>query len=54
MSKGTKLRTVRVEDDLWAAAKERAEIDNRTVRDVVRDVVREALTMYALTERTPA
>ncbi|WP_169846784.1 hypothetical protein [Rhodococcus marinonascens] len=50
MSKGTKLRTVRVEDDLWAAAKERAEIDNRTVSDVVR----EALTMYALTERTPA
>ena len=48
MSRGTKLRTVRVADDLWDAAREKAVADNRTLTDVVR----EALTNYARGERT--
>jgi len=39
----TKQRAIRVDDDLWEAAKERAELEQRTVSDIVRI----ALTQYA-------
>ncbi|MDH6282833.1 ribbon-helix-helix protein, CopG family [Prescottella agglutinans] len=42
MSKGTTLRNIRISDELWEAAKLRAEAEGRTVSDVVR----EALTAY--------
>jgi len=39
----TKQRAIRVDDELWEAAKERAELEQRTVSDIVRI----ALTQYA-------
>lgn len=36
MPPGTTLRNIRVADDLWAAAQERAERDGTTVSDAVR------------------
>jgi hypothetical protein len=42
MSKGTIIRNFRVADELWTAAREKAESDGRNVSDVLR----EALTTY--------
>lgn len=39
MSKGTKLRTIRIGDELWEAAKQRAEDDGRALSDVVRELL---------------
>lgn len=36
MSKGTTLRNVRVSDDLWQAAQERAEAEAMNVSEVIR------------------
>ena len=39
MSKGTPLRNVRIPDDVWAAAKAKAERQGRNVSDVIRDLL---------------
>ena len=49
MSNGTKIRGVRVPEDLWRAAKTRAAKDGLRVSDVVRD----ALTNYTREAATP-
>lgn len=41
MSKGTKIRGIRIDDDLWKAATERAEKVGKSVSDVIRDALRE-------------
>ena len=33
-------RTIRVEDELWKAAQEKARVEGRTVSDVIRDRLR--------------
>lgn len=33
-------RTIRVDDDLWRAAQEKAKAEGRTVSDVIRDRLR--------------
>lgn len=37
---GTKLRNVRVEDELWLPAKTKAESEGRTLSDVIREALR--------------
>ena len=37
---GTKLRNVRVEDELWLPAKEKAASEGRTLSDVIRQALR--------------
>jgi hypothetical protein len=39
VSKGTTRRSVRIEDELWAAAKRDAETTGQTVSDVIRDAL---------------
>lgn len=41
MPRGTRLRNVRVPDEVWQAAKERAEENGETVSDVVRRALEE-------------
>ena len=41
MPRGTTLRNVRVDADLWDAAKERAEENGETVSDVIRRALAE-------------
>lgn len=36
----TPLRTIRVDDDLWRKAQQRAEAEGRTVSDIVREALR--------------
>lgn len=40
MSKGTKVRTVRVEDALWDAAQAKAVADGDNISAVIRDALR--------------
>lgn len=37
----TPTRTIRVSDELWAAVKEKAALDNRTVTDVIIEALKE-------------
>ena len=37
MSKGTKVRTVRIDDALWDAAKAKAETKETSLSEVIRD-----------------
>lgn len=37
MSKGTKIRTVRIDDALWDAAKAKAEGEGTNLSEVIRD-----------------
>lgn len=37
----TPTRTIRVADELWAAVKEKAALDNRTVTDVIIEYLKE-------------
>lgn len=41
MSKGTKIRGIRIDDDLWNAATERAAKFGKSVSDVIRELLRE-------------
>lgn len=41
MPPGTTLRNVRVSDDLWDAALRRAEQDNTTVSEVIRELLQQ-------------
>lgn len=41
MSKGTKIRGVRIDDDLWQRATERAAENGKSVSDVIRELLRE-------------
>lgn len=41
MSKGTKIRGVRIDDDLWAAATAKAEKVGKDVSTVIREFLRE-------------
>lgn len=43
MSKGTTRRTVRIDDGLWVAARDKAEAEDRDVSDVIRELLREWL-----------
>lgn len=40
-SRGTIHRTVRIEDALWTAAKEKAATEGRTVSEVIRELLEE-------------
>lgn len=40
MSKGTTHRTVRVDDELWLAAKAKAEAEGENLSDVIREALR--------------
>lgn len=40
MSKGTKIRTVRIDDALWDAAKAKADMDGDNLSEVIRDALR--------------
>jgi len=40
MARGTKLRAVRIDDALWAAALEKAAAEGRTLSDVIRSYLR--------------
>jgi len=40
MSKGTTRRTVRIEDELWEAAKKQAEAEGLDVSDLLRQLLR--------------
>lgn len=44
MSRGTIHRTVRIPDELWNAAKEKAEAEGRNVSEVIRELLAEYLT----------
>lgn len=37
----TPTRTIRVSEELWAAVKEKAALDNRTVTDVIIEALKE-------------
>jgi predicted transcriptional regulator len=50
MSPKTPHRTVRIEDDLWHAAQEKAAAEGRTVTEIVR----EALALYVTPTRKPS
>jgi predicted transcriptional regulator len=50
MSKGTTIRGIRVPDTLWDAAKAKAELEGRSVSDVIR----EALEDYVSKRRASA
>lgn len=39
MSKGTQVRTVRIDDERWSAANVKAEAENRTVSSVIRELL---------------
>lgn len=41
MARGTPIRNVRVPDDLWNAAKDRAQAEGRSVTDVVVEALRQ-------------
>ena len=43
MSKGTKVRTVRIEDALWDAAKAKADAAGDNLSDIMRAALREYL-----------
>jgi len=49
VSRGTTHRTVRVEDDLWFAAKEKADAEGVKLSDVLRDALRSYITTDACT-----
>lgn len=49
-SKGTPLRNVRVPDEVWDAARARAESEGTTVSAVVLAALREYVTPHAPTE----
>lgn len=40
MSKGTKVRTVRVEDEIWLPAQEKAKKNNQNLSDIMRAALR--------------
>lgn len=40
MSKGTARRTVRIDDELWLAAKAKAEGEDTDISNVIRDLLR--------------
>lgn len=40
MSRGTTHRSVRVEDELWLPAKDKAEAEGTNLSDVIRDALR--------------
>ena len=40
MSKGTKVRTVRIEDELWIPAQEKAKKNNDNLSDIMRAALR--------------
>lgn len=39
MPRGTTLRNIRVDDDLWQAAQAKAEAEGRSVSEVVRELL---------------
>lgn len=43
MSKGTKVRTVRVEDELWDASKAKADENAQNLSDIMREALRRYL-----------
>ena len=43
MSKGTKVRTLRVEDELWVPAQEKAKKNNENLSDIMREALRKYL-----------
>lgn len=44
MSRGTTIRPVRISDELWNAAKAKAEAEGTNVSEVVREKLREYVT----------
>lgn len=40
MSKGTRIRTVRIPDDVWERAQQRAEREGRTLSQLMQRVIR--------------
>jgi Arc/MetJ family transcription regulator len=47
--RGTALRNIRIDDELWAAVQAKAAGENRTVSDVVRDLLRQWVTRQPAT-----
>lgn len=43
VSKGTKVRTLRVEDELWIPAQEKAKENNESLSDIMREALRKYL-----------
>ena len=40
LGKGTTRRTIRVEDELWDPAKDKAEQEDRNLSDIIREALR--------------
>lgn len=51
MARGTTIRPVRISDDLWVAAKTKAEAEGTNVSAVVREKLREYVTEQPPTDR---